>query len=149
MIQADLIQLGTRETLMFLPLALASLGLICSIIGILIIKSLAARKNSDETNIANSLRGGTFAAAISFIILAYYLIISLGVTENAWFAVLSGTIGGIIIGLVTEYYTGGAPVRKIAEQGQTGSATVITTGLSIGLQYVVIPILTLVVIIFL
>jgi hypothetical protein len=61
--------------------------------------------------------------AISFIILAYYLIISLGVTENAWFAVLSGTIGGIIIGLVTEYYTGGAPVRKIAEQGQTGSAT--------------------------
>jgi K(+)-stimulated pyrophosphate-energized sodium pump len=149
MIQADLIQLGTRETLMFLPLALASLGLICSIIGILIIKSLAARKNSDETNIANSLRGGTFAAAISFIILAYYLIISLGVTENAWYAVLSGTIGGIIIGLVTEYYTGGAPVRKIAEQGQTGSATVITTGLSIGLQSVVIPILTLVVIIFL
>jgi K(+)-stimulated pyrophosphate-energized sodium pump len=44
MIQADLVQLGTRETLMFLPLALASLGLICSIIGILIIKSLAARK---------------------------------------------------------------------------------------------------------
>ena len=47
MIQSDLIQLGTRETLMFLPLALASLGLICSIIGILIIKSLAARKSSD------------------------------------------------------------------------------------------------------
>jgi len=149
MVQADLIQLGTRETLMFLPLALASLGLICSIIGILIIKSLASRKGSDETNIANSLRGGTFAAAISFILLAYYLIISLGVTENAWYAVLSGTIGGIIIGLVTEYYTGGAPVRKIAEQGQTGSATVITTGLSIGLQSVVIPVLTLVVIIFL
>ncbi len=60
-------------------------------------------------------------------------------TANAWYAVLSGTIGGIIIGLVTEYYTGGAPVRKIAEQGQTGSATVITTGLSIGLQSVVVP----------
>ena len=149
MIQADLIQLGTRETLMFLPLALASLGLICSIIGIAIIKILAGRKGSNETNIANSLRGGTFAAAISFIIFAYYLIIYLGVTENAWYAVLSGTIGGIIIGLVTEYYTGGAPVRKIAAQGQTGSATVITTGLAIGLQSVVVPILTLVVIIFL
>ena len=149
MLQSDLIELGSREILMSLPLALASLGLLCSIIGILIIKILASRKGSNETNIANSLRGGTFASAISFIVLAYFVIISLGVTENAWYAVLSGTIGGIIIGLVTEYYTGGAPVRKIAEQGQTGSATVITTGLSIGLQSVVIPVLTLVVIIFL
>ena len=149
MLQTDLIQLGTREVLMSLPLALASLGLFCSIIGILIIKILASREGSNETNIANSLRGGTFASAISFIVLAYFVIISLGVTQNAWYAVLSGTVGGIIIGLVTEYYTGGAPVRKIAEQGQTGSATVITTGLSIGLQSVVVPVLTLVVIIFL
>ncbi|MEL0280179.1 MAG: sodium-translocating pyrophosphatase [Gammaproteobacteria bacterium] len=149
MLQTDMIDLGIRETLMSLPLVLASLGLFCSIIGILIIKILASKKGSDETDIANSLRGGTFAAAISFIILAYFVIISLGVSPNAWYAVLSGTVGGIIIGLVTEYYTGGAPVRKIAEQGQTGSATVITTGLSIGLQSVVIPILTLVVIIFL
>ena len=149
MLQSDLIQLGSREILMSLPLALASLGLFCSIIGILIIKVLASRKNSNETNIANSLRGGTFASAISFIVLAYFVIIALGITENAWYAVLSGTVGGIIIGLVTEYYTGGAPVRKIAEQGQTGSATVITTGLSIGLQSVVVPVLTLVVIIFL
>ena len=149
MLQSDLNQLGSREVLMSLPLALASLGLFCSIIGILIIKVLASREGSNETNIANSLRGGTFASAISFIVLAYIVIISLGVTENAWYAVLSGTVGGIVIGLVTEYYTGGAPVRKIAEQGQTGSATVITTGLSIGLQSVVIPVLTLVVIIFL
>ena len=149
MLQSDLIQLGPRGILMSLPLALASLGLFCSIIGILIIKVLASREDSNETNIANSLRGGTFASAISFIVLAYFVIISLGVTENAWYAVLSGTVGGIIIGLVTEYYTGGAPVRKIAEQGQTGSATVITTGLSIGLQSVVVPVLTLVVIIFL
>ena len=149
MLQSDMIDLGIRETLMSLPLVLASLGLFCSIIGILIIKILASKKGSDETNIANSLRGGTFAAAISFIVLAYYVIVLLGVSANAWYAVLSGTVGGIIIGLVTEYYTGGAPVRKIAEQGQTGSATVITTGLSIGLQSVVVPILTLVVIIFL
>ena len=149
MLQTDMIDLGIRETLMSLPLVLASLGLFCSIIGILIIKILASKKGSDETNIANSLRGGTFAAAISFIVLAYFVITSLEVSANAWYAVLSGTVGGIIIGLVTEYYTGGAPVRKIAEQGQTGSATVITTGLSIGLQSVVIPILTLVVIIFL
>ena len=149
MIKDDLIQLGARESLMFLPLSLASLGLFCSIVGILIIRILAGREGSDETNIANSLRGGTFAAAISFIVLAYFVIALVGVSMNAWFAVLSGTIGGIIIGLVTEYYTGGKPVRKIAEQGKTGSATVITTGLSIGLQSVVVPVITLVVIIFL
>ena len=149
MLADDLVGLGAKENLMFLPLSLASLGLICSIVGILIIKVLAGRKGSDETNIANALRGGTFAAAISFIVLAYFVINFIGVSPNAWYAVLSGTIGGIIIGLVTEYYTGGAPVRKIAEQGQTGPATLITTGLSIGLQSVVIPILTLVVIIFL
>ncbi len=149
MLQTDIAELGMRQTLMFLPLSLASLGLVCSIVGIFIIKLLASRKGSDETTIANSLRGGTFAAAISFIVLAYFLIVYIGVSENAWYAVLSGTVGGIVIGLVTEYYTGGAPVRKIAEQGQTGSATVITTGLSIGLQSVVIPIITLVIIIFL
>ena len=149
MLADDLVGLGAKENLMFLPLSLASLGLICSVVGILIIKFLAGRKDSDETNIANALRGGTFAAAISFIVLAYFVINFIGVSPNAWYAVLSGTIGGIIIGLVTEYYTGGAPVRKIAEQGQTGPATLITTGLSIGLQSVVIPILTLVVIIFL
>jgi len=148
MLADDLVGLGAKENLMFLPLSLASLGLICSVVGILIIKFLAGRKDSDETNIANALRGGTFAAAISFIVLAYFVINFIGVSPNAWYAVLSGTIGGIIIGLVTEYYTGGAPVRKIAEQGQTGPATLITTGLSIGLQSVVIPILTLVVIIF-
>ena len=61
---------------------------------------------------------------------------------------MAGTFGGVIIGLVTEYYTGGAPVRKIAGQGETGPATVITTGLAIGLESVVVPILSIAVIIF-
>ena len=53
-----------------------------------------------------------------------------------------------MIGLVTEYYTGGSPVIKIASQGKTGPATVITTGLAIGLQSVVIPIIAIVIIIY-
>ena len=53
-----------------------------------------------------------------------------------------------MIGLVTEYYTGGSPVRKIASQGKTGPATVITTGLATGLQSVVIPIIAIVIIIY-
>ena len=47
-----------------------------------------------------------------------------GVSMNVWWAVVCGAVGGVLIGLITEYYTGGAPVQKIAESGETGSATV-------------------------
>ena len=139
-------QLGPRQSLMFLPLALASLGLLCSITGILIVKYLAKTTSTDK--ISGALRGGTFSAAIIFIVFSYIVITSLDVNSSVWYAVLAGTIGGVIIGLVTEYYTGGSPVRKIAGQGETGPATVITTGLAIGLESVVIPIISIAVIIF-
>ncbi len=138
--------LGPRQSLMFLPLALASLGLICSIAGILIVKYLA--KTTSTEKISGALRGGTFSAALIFIVASYFVINSLDLNSNIWFAVLAGTFGGVIIGLVTEYYTGGKPVRKIAGQGETGPATVITTGLAIGLESVVVPILSIAVIIF-
>tara|TARA_Y100000996_G_scaffold415530_1_gene410862 strand:+ start:2150 stop:4180 length:2031 start_codon:yes stop_codon:yes gene_type:complete len=138
--------LGPRESLMFLPLALASVGLLCSISGILIIKYLARTTSTEK--ISDALRGGTFSAAVIFVIFAYVIIVLLNLETKIWFAVLAGTVGGVIIGLVTEYYTGGSPVKKIAAQGQTGAATVITTGLAIGLQSVVVPIISIVIIIF-
>merc|ERR1711991_795463 len=66
-----------------------------------------------------------------------------GASVGVWNAVLVGAIGGIIVGLVTEYYTGGAPVRKIAKDGETGPATVMISGLAIGMQSVAIPVLTI------
>ena len=138
--------LGPQESLMFLPLALASLGLICSIAGILIVKILA--KSTSTEKISSALRGGTFSAAIIFIISSYFLINLLNLNTHIWLAVLSGAVGGVIIGLVTEYYTGSAPVRKIASQGKTGSATVITTGFATGLESVVVPIIAIAFIIF-
>ena len=138
--------LGPQESLMFLPLALASLGLICSIAGILIVKILA--KSTSTEKISSALRGGTFSAAIIFIISSYFLINLLNLNSHIWLAVLSGAVGGVIIGLVTEYYTGSTPVRKIASQGKTGSATVITTGFATGLESVVVPIIAIAFIIF-
>jgi len=138
--------LGSRQSLMFLPLALASLGLLCSIAGILIVKVLAKTTSTDK--ISGALRGGTFSAAIIFIVASYILITALDLNSHIWLAVLSGAVGGVVIGLVTEYYTGGSPVRKIAGQGKTGSATVITTGLATGLESVVIPIISIALIIF-
>lgn len=133
---------SSQEVLMFMPLALASIGLLCSIAGIYTVKIFSAK--SPEV----ALRIGTMGASLLFIAVSYVLITQLGGTANVWAAVLAGAIGGIIIGLVTEYYTGGAPVRKLAKDGETGPATVMISGLALGMQSVAIPVLTIAAIIF-
>ena len=133
---------GDQYMLQLLPLALASLGLICSIAGILMVRLFSDK--SPEI----ALRFGTIGSAIVFIVASYFLVNYLGVSTGVWAAVLIGSIGGIIVGLVTEYYTGGPPVKKIAKGGETGSATIMITGLATGMQSVAIPVFTIVCIIF-
>jgi len=142
-IAADVIDpRGRQADLMFLPLALASLGLICSIIGILLVSRFSGKRPEV------ALRIGTIGASGIFIVTSFFLIQALGVSTGVWGAVLSGAIGGIIIGLVTEYYTSGKPVLKIAKAGETGPATVMITGLAIGMQSVALPLLTICAIIY-
>ncbi len=131
-----------QSEMMFLPLALASIGLLASIVGIVVVR---ARSSSEP---GQALRTGTIGAPVVFVIAAYFLVQAMGIESGVWYAVLSGAVGGILIGLVTEYYTGGAPVRKIAQSGETGSATVMITGLAVGMQSVVLPILFIGAIIF-
>ena len=127
-----------NEDMMMLPLALASTGLIASIIGIFIVKLQSAKAP------ASALRSGTLLAPVIFVAMAYFIIDSFnGVGMNVWWCVIAGAVGGVLIGLITEYYTGGSPVKKIAESGETGSATVMISGLSVGMQSVVIPIIIL------
>ncbi|MCZ6564834.1 MAG: sodium-translocating pyrophosphatase [Gammaproteobacteria bacterium] len=134
--------LGAKQTLMFLPLGLASVGIVCSMLGILLVKVVSGKSP------ATALRIGTFSAAVTFIIAAYFVIQALEVSNGVWIAVVAGAVGGIIIGLVTEYYTGGGPVKKIAKGGETGPATVMIAGLAIGMQSVVVPMLTIAAIIY-
>ncbi|MEM1434484.1 MAG: sodium-translocating pyrophosphatase [Pseudomonadota bacterium] len=124
-----------RGALMFSPLALASTGLICSIIGIGIVRIFSG------SSPAVALRIGMIATPIIFLAAAYFVLNTVGVSNNIWLSVLFGSVGGVGIGLITEYYTSAAPVRRIAESGQTGSATVMITGLAVGMQSVVIPLL--------
>ena len=129
--------LGNQD-MMMLPLALAATGLIASIIGIFIVKLQSAKAP------ASALRSGTLLAPVIFVAMAYFIIDSFdGVVMNVWWCVIAGAVGGVLIGLITEYYTGGGPVKKIAESGETGSATVMISGLSVGMQSVVIPIVIL------
>tara|TARA_A100001234_G_scaffold212608_1_gene214300 strand:- start:522 stop:2504 length:1983 start_codon:yes stop_codon:yes gene_type:complete len=129
--------LGNQD-MMMLPLALAATGLIASIIGIFIVKLQSAKAP------ASALRSGTLLAPVIFVAMAYFIINSFDeVGMNVWWCVIAGAVGGVLIGLITEYYTGGGPVKKIAESGETGSATVMISGLSVGMQSVVIPIVIL------
>jgi K(+)-stimulated pyrophosphate-energized sodium pump len=133
---------GDQAVLQFMPLALASLGLLCSLAGIFAVKLFSSR----SADVA--LRFGTIGSAFIFIGGAYFLVQAMGGANGIWVAVLVGAIGGIVVGLVTEYYTGGAPVRKIAKDGETGPATVMISGLATGMQSVAIPVLTIAAIIY-
>ncbi|MFT5605348.1 MAG: K(+)-stimulated pyrophosphate-energized sodium pump [Paracoccaceae bacterium] len=90
-----------------------------------------------------ALRIGTISAALLFIGAAWFVIAGTGLSSNIWWAVVTGAVGGIVIGLVAEYYTASEPVRKIARAGGTGAATVMIAGLALGMQSVVIPVLTI------
>ena len=128
---------GDQQKLMFLPLALASVGIVCSLLGIQVVRSASGK--SPET----ALRMGTIGASVIFIVAALVLVYFGGTSIRIWFSVVVGALGGIVIGLVTEYYTAGKPVQKIAGSGETGPATVMISGLAIGMQSVTVPVLTL------
>ena len=129
--------------MMTLPLLLASSGLVASILGIVIVKLQSAKAP------ASALRSGTWLAPVIFVGFAWFIVQSLpGVSNAVWWCVIAGAVGGVLIGLITEYYTGGKPVRDIAESGETGPATVMISGLAVGMESVVIPIAVLASIIF-
>ena len=130
------------QQLMFLPLGLASVGLLSSIVLIYFVHLFSAFAP------ATALRVGTIGAPIIFIIAAYFLIGYLQISLNYWWCVIAGAVGGVLIGLITEYYTGGKPVRDIAKSGETGPATVMISGLAVGMQSVVLPVFCLAAIVY-
>ena len=126
-----------KANLMFLPLALASTGLLCSILGIALVRGFSS------SNPARALRIGMVVTPVLFLGAAWFVIARVGVSGSVWLAVVLGSVGGVVIGLVTEYYTSARPIRRIAEAGNTGPATVMITGLANGMQSVVVPLLTI------
>ena len=133
---------ATRDAMMFLPLALATIGLLASVCGIVIVR---IRSNAPPEA---ALRSGTLLAPVIFAIMAWFMMEAMDIPPNVWWSVICGAVGGVFIGLITEYYTGGGPVKKIAKSGETGAATVMITGLAVGMQSVVLPVLFLAAIIY-
>lgn len=145
---------GANINLVVLPLVLAGVGILVSILGTFVVRT------EEGGNPQKALNLGTFGAGILMIILSYPIIHYFvpseiapvnnvtgtlkNLTANGLFiSVIAGLVGGIGIGLITEYYTAESkkPAQKIAEQSLTGTATNIIAGLSLGMTSTALPML--------
>jgi len=123
-----------RFEYMALPIMIAMVGLIASVIGIRAMTTLGSMDPSA------ALRNCTFISAGAMLFVAFFLIKVMGLPSGVFIALLFGCLAGIGIGLITEYYTASKPVVRIAESSNTGVATVMITGLAVAMESCVIPV---------
>ena len=131
----------TVMNLVLLPLLVAALGIIASVIGSFFVRS----SKNESSAIHKAFNAGTFASLILTAIATYFLVISLlgPLYIGVFIAAIAGLVGGFLIGIVTEYYTSydRSPTQRIVKSTETGAATDIITGLAVGFESTVFPVL--------
>lgn len=118
---------------MLLPVALAVCGIVCSIFGSFLVKT---KEDATQESLLKSLRTGTYTAAVLAAVLAAPLTYVILGSWGVYVAILCGLLGGCAIGYFTEYYTSDTykPTQELAAASETGSATIIIGGISLGLK---------------
>ena len=126
---------------MMLPMLIASLGIVCSIFGTFLVRT---KEGATQKQLLRSLSRGTNFSAIVIALVAFPLVyFVLGAEHWAiYFAIFAGLIGGVLIGQVTEYYTSDSykPTKNLAATSETGTATIVIGGLSVGMLSTLLPI---------
>ncbi len=123
------------------PMLIAAIGIIASIIGTFFVST---KEKADQKMLLGSLRRGTYAssiiAAIGSAVLIYTMLPD---NRNVFWAVISGLIAGVLIGFFTEYYTSDSykPTKELSASSETGSATIIINGISLGMLSTAIPVI--------
>ncbi|MDY5008358.1 sodium-translocating pyrophosphatase [Candidatus Allofournierella merdipullorum] len=124
------------------PMLLAALGVVCSIVGSFFVKT---KEGASQKNLLTALRTGTYIASGLIAVCAWFAVHWLLPAEHAtgvFIAVISGLVAGVAIGAITEYYTSDTykPTQRLSASSETGSATVIISGLSLGMLSTVAPV---------
>ena len=130
---------------MAVPLLLATVGVICSIIGTFFVRT---KENATQKNLLKSLSRGTTFSAIVIAILSFpivYFCLDKTNSIGIYFAILAGLISGVLIGQATEFFTSDTykPIKHLASKSETGSATIIIGGLGLGMLSTVLPIIVI------
>ena len=127
---------------MTVPLILAVVGMVCSVIGTFFVR---CGTSTDQKKLLGALRRGTYIAAGLFAAAAFPVVYFMLGKENVsvYGAVVSGLLAGVLIGYFTEYFTSDTykPTRKLAKSSETGPATIIISGLSLGMRSVIAPVI--------
>ncbi len=128
--------------LVLLPLIIAASGIVASIIGTFIVRS---SERATFGQLLWALRRGILSAAVLVLLLSLGSVIWLEVEFDIFWAIVAGLGAGVIIGMVTEYYTSYDynPTKRVAESAETGPATIIISGFATGMQSTVIPVLVI------
>ena len=125
-----------------IPMAMAGIGVICSVIGSFLVRT---KESATQKALLSALRRGTNFSAIAIAVLAFPLVWFMLGREHIgiYGAVLSGLAAGVGIAFITEYYTSDnyGPTKKLAESTKTGTATLMISGLSLGMMSTAIPVL--------
>ncbi len=127
---------------LLLPMLIASLGIICSIFGTFFVRT---KEGATQKQLLRSLSRGTNLSAIIIAIAAFPLVYFVLGAENwkIYFAILAGLVAGVLIGQATEHYTSDSykPTQHLADTSETGTATIVIGGLSVGMLSTLIPVI--------